>query len=51
MCRSTARLLSFEAKSSALGNSGSLKALAVRKALEMGLQEAAMGRVVHNLCS
>lgn len=49
--RSTARLLPFEAKSSALGNSGSLKAPAVRNALAMGLQEAPTGRDVHNLWS
>lgn len=51
MCCSAARLLPFEAKSSALGNSGSLKAPAVRNALAMGLQEAPTGRDVHNLWS
>lgn len=42
-------LLPVEAQSSALGNSGALKTLAVRIALEMGLQAAAKGREVHNL--
>lgn len=48
-CCSIPNLLPLEAQSWAPGNSGSLKAPAVRIALEMGLQAAAAGGEVHNL--